>query len=384
MSFSSRITFVVGASAASLIIGGISQFVYKTYFSSRDEQDEYEIIRKYLLNDSLLYGHNKPKLWLHVDELPNARDWNATAWRTSTRINKPYLYSSISSIIQYCSDDFHICLIDNTAFDRLIPGFNNRVVHGGLLDATKANAMGRNAKLCGGKKGACKNTLRDYGIAQLLYYYGGMSIPPSFICMKSLRPLYDKLCSKDTRAFICEIENRVGGLGTLNRNNHGKNAPVTSLTISSDIMGSRKHCETMKQLCEYLCSPAGDIHKWCYTYAASNQLQIIPGELIGTRDINSEPIIMEHLLSSKEACPIAWDPNIYGILYNNQDLEQQCKYDVFLNLSREEWVRNNTHMGYAFCKVANDGVFEMQQQKLQEEETKHSEHTNNVSILNHI
>ena len=29
------------------------------------EKDEYEMIKKYLLNDSPLYGFNKPKIWIH-------------------------------------------------------------------------------------------------------------------------------------------------------------------------------------------------------------------------------------------------------------------------------------------------------------------------------
>ena len=35
---------------------------FKQNFSERTN-DEYELIKKYLLNDSPLYGFNKPKIW---------------------------------------------------------------------------------------------------------------------------------------------------------------------------------------------------------------------------------------------------------------------------------------------------------------------------------
>jgi hypothetical protein len=48
--------------------------LYKQSFETMNN-DEYELIRKYLLNDSPLYGFNKPKLWIHTKYEYNARDW---------------------------------------------------------------------------------------------------------------------------------------------------------------------------------------------------------------------------------------------------------------------------------------------------------------------
>jgi len=39
------------------------------------DKDEYELIKKYLLNESPLYGYNKPKLWIHTKYEINARNW---------------------------------------------------------------------------------------------------------------------------------------------------------------------------------------------------------------------------------------------------------------------------------------------------------------------
>ena len=60
--------------------------------------DEYDLIRKYLLNDSPLYGFNKPKLWIHSKYEVNSRHWKSFQSRTSTDLNQPYLHLTIKTI----------------------------------------------------------------------------------------------------------------------------------------------------------------------------------------------------------------------------------------------------------------------------------------------
>ena len=38
---------------------------YKNYVNKDTTNYEYDMIKEYLLNDSPLYGMNKPKLWIH-------------------------------------------------------------------------------------------------------------------------------------------------------------------------------------------------------------------------------------------------------------------------------------------------------------------------------
>jgi hypothetical protein len=47
--------------------------LYKQSFETMNN-DEYELIRKYLLNDVRYTGFNKPKLWIHTKYEYNARD----------------------------------------------------------------------------------------------------------------------------------------------------------------------------------------------------------------------------------------------------------------------------------------------------------------------
>ena len=41
--------------------------------------------------------------------------------RNTNNLNQPYLHLTIQSIIDHCSNDFHICLIDDDSFSKLIP-----------------------------------------------------------------------------------------------------------------------------------------------------------------------------------------------------------------------------------------------------------------------
>ena len=100
-----------------------------SYFANKLKQpfetnDEYEMIRTYVLNDSPLYGFNRPKLWIHSQYQVNSRKWKSFGSRNSTDLNQPYLHLVIQSIVDKCGDDFHICLIDDESFSKLIPSWD--------------------------------------------------------------------------------------------------------------------------------------------------------------------------------------------------------------------------------------------------------------------
>ena len=69
-------------------------------------KDNYEEMRKYLLNESSLAKSKKPILWIHVPHEYNARDWLSFGSRTSFDVNQPYLYLTVRSIIKHCDQSF--------------------------------------------------------------------------------------------------------------------------------------------------------------------------------------------------------------------------------------------------------------------------------------
>jgi len=95
---------------------------YKKTEAKRDKMDQYELIKKYLLNDSTLARSDKPILWIHVAFETNARWWPHFASRNTECFNQPYQYLTIKSIVDKCGDSFNVCLLDDKSFNKIIPG----------------------------------------------------------------------------------------------------------------------------------------------------------------------------------------------------------------------------------------------------------------------
>ena len=162
-----------------------------SYFANKMKQpfesnDEYEMIRNYVLNDSPLYGYNRPKLWIHSQYQVNSRKWKSFGSRNSTDLNQPYLHLVIQSIIDKCGDDFHICLIDDESFSKLIPSWEVDIPN--MADPHK-------------------QLFRELAMMQVLYHYGGMIVPNSFLCMQNLKPLYDQQMLTN-KPFVFESVNK--------------------------------------------------------------------------------------------------------------------------------------------------------------------------------
>jgi hypothetical protein len=179
-------------------------FFTKEGFKTTDE--EYELIKKYLLNESPLYGKNKPKIWIHSIYDVNARNWSSFQSRNSRDLNQPFVEASIQSVIDHCSRDFNILLINDETFSKLIPKWE----FGDLSDVADPK----------------KSNLRNYGLLLLLYYYGGIIVPNSFICMRNLISTF----GPSNTPFVVE---------TINRTLFGANNGENEFAPSIEFMGVR-------------------------------------------------------------------------------------------------------------------------------------------------
>ena len=75
--------------AAIAVIGIASYFGDKIKQGLNTNDAENDMIRQYLLNDSPLYGMNRPKLWIHSSYGKNARQWKDFYSRNSPDLNPP-------------------------------------------------------------------------------------------------------------------------------------------------------------------------------------------------------------------------------------------------------------------------------------------------------
>jgi hypothetical protein len=126
-----------------------ASYLSNKYTQAFQSNDEYDLIRKYLLNDSPLYGFNRPKIWIHTKYEINSRKWKDFYSRNTTDLNQPYIHLTIKTIIDHCGDDFNICLIDDQTFSKLIPSWDIDL-------STLAEPM--------------RSHFRELGLLQLIYY----------------------------------------------------------------------------------------------------------------------------------------------------------------------------------------------------------------------
>ena len=160
------------------------KFCEKQYYIAGlpEGSDNYNEIKKYLLSDtynkSALATSKKPILWIYVPHEYNARNWASFGSRSSYDLNQPYLYLTVKSIIRCCDESFHICIIDDKSFDKLLPD-------------TSAIKTGD------------PQIVRQLLLTKLIQMYGGISVPISFLCSKDIIGLYKKGTRDDTM-FVCE------------------------------------------------------------------------------------------------------------------------------------------------------------------------------------
>jgi len=301
----------------------------KEGFGVNVANEEYELIKKYLLNESPLYGKNKPKIWIHTVYEVNGRDWKSFHDRASRDLNQPYIDLTVQTIIDQCASNFNVLLINDETFSKLIPHWKWDDLSG-IADPQKTH-------------------IRQRGLLQLLYYYGGMIVPNSFICFRNLEPLFD------TIPFVVETVNRTLA-------NDGK-----TFSPSLDFMGVRnKRDASIRQFIDD-CYP-GDIpteadmrypgdtankRDWemvggendvvgksrqlVAKYVKGGSWSVWSGELFGVKTMGEGHVVRIEDLMEEDYLDLS--PDMYGILVDSAELLRRPKY---------EWL--------AYIKAGEDGT----------------------------
>ena len=296
-------------------------YLYQRYQSKLDREyslDDYTFIQKYLLSDNIeakLKKYSKPILWIYINYEYNSRKWASFGSRSSTDLNQPYLYLTVKSIIQQCNDSFHICLIDDNSFMKLLPKWK--------IDMNIIS-------------NPLKSYMIDLGITKLIYKYGGMRIPPSFICMKNLDSLYEE-GTKHNYPFFCE---------TVNRN---ISSIYNDFCPSLDFMGANKKNSIIGHLVHFMEKEIsqdytdeikflGSFDTWCQYYKKHKKINIIDGSLIGTKTTSYKQILIDDLLTNNY---IEISKNIYGIYIPEKELMKRINYNWFLRMSPKQVLQGN-------------------------------------------
>jgi len=300
-----------------IIIFIVAAYLYQRYtakqFNNTTEQENYSTLQKYLINDGTTLDNSKderPILWIPLHYEYNSRNWQSFGSRSSFDLNQPYLYLTVKSIINQCSDSFRICLIDDESFSKLLPNW-------------KINM--------GGISSPVLDYMRQLGLTSLLNHYGGLLVPASFLCFRDLIDMYNTGTSNN-KICICE---------TIDRN-------ITSTSYNwypnLYFMGAQKGAPVLRELMDFMqrtisndytaqAEFLGDFNRWIQYRVKKHQVTIIDGKMIGTRTMEDEPIIVDDLLSNNYLDIYA---SAYGIYIPADEILKRTKYEWFARLSQRQ------------------------------------------------
>lgn len=313
---------------------------YKNKLDRENHEDNYDMIQKYLLTGEDFMNNSskikKPILWILIDHEYNARSWQSFGSRSSHDLNQPYIYLSVKTIIKQCEDSFHICLIDDESFIKLIPNWNIQMEKIG---------------------DPIKHYIRELGMTKLLYRYGGIRVPASFVCMRDLDELYESGTSNG-KMFICETVNR--------------NVTSTHREFYPNIhfMGCQKEDPMVHHLIDFMQRTIsndytseskflGEFNRWCEYRVQKNQINLIDGKMIGVKTMDEEPILIENLLANDY---IDIYKNTYGIYIPACEILNRRNYEWFARMSQTQVLESRIIISkYMLLSIAPDakmGVIE--------------------------
>tara|TARA_B110001452_G_C15238339_1_gene428763 strand:- start:2623 stop:3621 length:999 start_codon:yes stop_codon:yes gene_type:complete len=297
---------------------------FKINVENSDKKNELNIIKKYLLNEQEyntidnLSSIKKPILWVHVEYKQNSRKWSSFGSRNSTELNQDYLYLTIRSIINKCNDYFHIVLIDDDSFEKLLPDWN--------VEINKISDPH-------------KSYVRTLALCKVLYNYGGLLIENSFILFKSLKPIYDKILETN-KMCVAEFSN------------NSSNSHIMNFMPSTKFIGCVKNCQKMHEFGKHLEILVNQdftnetiitdlINKWLYSSTQNEEINYIDGTFIGTKDSDNKMIGLDRLLGSSY---LDLNINSYGLYIPREELLKRHTYNWFVHLNVQNILESNTNI----------------------------------------
>jgi hypothetical protein len=301
--------------------------VYKKLKSSDEERDNNyynQVIKQYLFDENLGIDE-RPCLWIHLhndsDTIPevNSRYWPSFGSRNTLLINMPYQFLTIKSIIEKNKADFNILIINDESFEKLIPNWNINLYEIPI---------------------PIRPRIRQMALGQLLFLHGGLIVPSSFICEKSLNPIY-QLFTIDNKMFVGSFRNNISS------------AQITENSIPQTLLwGCRPRCPILREFLNY-CETnqsndftaesdfKGVISIWLKNKIQNDLVNEIDGRLLGTLKNNKKEVWVEELLGSsyvdlyedRLGTYIPWDDilnrSIYG-WFSRMDPYQVLESDTFI------------------------------------------------------
>ena len=299
-----------------LVAFGILFQKYLEKKARNGEHDNYKDVKQYLLSESSLAKSKKPIMWIYTPYEYNSRDWLSFGSRSSYNLNQPYLNLCVRSVIKHCDESFTICIVDDNSFAKLIPGWNIDLSIIG--DPIVSN-------------------VRQLAMAKLIYNYGGMSVPISFLCFKDLIDMYNRCISSvdkedPGKMFVCE--------------NVNTNISATNNRFYPDtsFIGAKKNNPKLKEFIDYMqrlisgdytaqIEFLGNFDKWANKNVNNKSINMIPGTDLGVKTLDNKPVLVDDLLGEDY---IKLHDGMYGIWIPAAAILKRRNYEWFARLNNEQ------------------------------------------------
>lgn len=295
---------------------------YRKHTEFDQQKEDMNLIKRFLIDEDNevniknLGSIKKPIIWVHIEYNYNSRNWSSFGSRSSYELNMPYIYLTLQTIVNKCGEDFHICILDDYSFKKILPDYN--------IELDKVGDP-------------LRKYLRNVALLKVLHQYGGILMENSFICMKSLKPIQDIIDSND-KPIVGEFINR----------SYSSNLNVFSPSIK--LIGCKQNCPVINNLIEFMevvnkrdytmsQSFENIIGSWLENNVNNNNFTYILGEKLGTR-INNQPVLIDDLLiesNLKEKL----DKNTLMVYIDRDELLNRTNFNWFVRLSPEQIF--NTH-----------------------------------------
>lgn len=301
-----------------LVAFGILFQKYLEKKARNGEHDNYKDVKQYLLSESSLAKSKKPIMWIYTPYEYNSRDWISFGSRSSYNLNQPYLNLCVKSIISNCDQSFTICIVDDNSFAKLIPGWN--------IDLSIVGDP-------------IVSYIRQMAMAKLIYNYGGISVPISFLCFKDLIDMYERGIS-----VKLEDKNETGKMFVCENVNTNISSTNNRFYPDTSFIGSKKNNNKMKEFIDYMqrlisgdytaqIDFLGNFDKWANKNVNNRQINLIPGTDVGTKTLDNSPVLVDDLLGEDY---IKLYDGMYGIWIPAKAILKRRNYEWFTRLSDEQ------------------------------------------------
>ena len=299
-------------------------FMYSQYITEDNENKNklnvnHTIVCKYLITNSSVLNYSKPMLWVHIIYEKNSRKWENFGSRSSSNLNQSYQYITIKSILDKCGDTFNICVIDDDTFMSIIPGWT-----------TDLNYVSE----------PIKSKIRQLALSKILYNYGGMIVPSSFLCYRDLYYTFKEYTKNDT-AFVCE------------RNTRSIKSSVDRLGPNPLFMGCQKYNSNMFEYINFLEAYISSdftaegvcldtISSWWVNSVQNGDTNMIPAQYLGIVDSEDNIITVDTLMNNSF---IDFSDKALGVYIPSDEILSRTAYQWFAALSSKEVLMVDNSLG---------------------------------------